>query len=178
MASVVDPKSIGTPLKKKKRTNAASKKSSSNSKKEKKVDNSNLTSKWLNRKQFENMGVEYKKGVFTNDEKERIKQALLDYQRLHNLDSSKLQTLIYGRHSLEHKNFWPYIATHVGTRPIRTLAIHIQREFHPFNYTGSWSSEEDEKLKGLVEIYYHDWTAIGHQMNRTGQQCRDRWRDY
>ncbi|CAG8523240.1 3013_t:CDS:10 [Diversispora eburnea] len=137
-----------------------------------------LTSRWLDRQQCDEMGIKYKKGKFTAEEDRKVKQALNDYKTLHNLDDDGIRDLIYGRNNTEHKKFWTSIATQIGTRPIRTLALHVQRKYHPFNYTGTWSPEEDEELNRLVSIYHHDWTTIGYQMDRTGQQCRDRWRDY
>ncbi|RHZ67805.1 hypothetical protein Glove_299g91 [Diversispora epigaea] len=137
-----------------------------------------LTSRWLDRQQCDEMGIKYKKGKFTAEEDRKVKQALNDYKTLHNLDDDGIRDLIYGRNDTEHKKFWISIATQLGTRPIRTLALHVQRQYHPFNYTGTWSPEEDEELNRLVLIYHHDWTTIGYQMDRTGQQCRDRWRDY
>ena len=46
--------------------------------------------------------------------------------------------------------------------------------------TGIWTSEEDERLKHLVEEHgTGNWSLIGDFfVDRTGKQCRERWTNH
>ncbi|CAG8725689.1 577_t:CDS:10 [Gigaspora margarita] len=92
-----------------------------------------------------------KLGRFSKEEKSKLAKAMQDYQR---------------------------VPMALGTRPLKTVSQHIQRRYHPFNYTGAWNPEDDNELIKLVKIHHHDWVTIGNELGRMGTQCRDRWRDY
>ncbi|CAJ0921378.1 19713_t:CDS:2 [Entrophospora sp. SA101] len=94
-----------------------------------------LTSKWLERKKLDELGIKYKKGIYTMEEDEVLYAAL-----------NKYKILIYGTTPAEHKGFWREIATPLGTRPLKNVCIHVQRLFHHHNYTGKWSPEDDKRL--------------------------------
>ncbi|CAG8536892.1 11634_t:CDS:10 [Cetraspora pellucida] len=137
-----------------------------------------LTNRWLERNALEKLGIKYKKGKFSKQERSELIKALRDYQQLNSLSDDDIKKLIYGRNPKVHENFWKHLAMALGTRPLKTVSQHIQRRYHPFNYTGTWSPEEDNELIKLVNIHHHDWVTIGNELGRMGTQCRDRWRDY
>ncbi len=43
-------------------------------------------------------------------------------------------------------------------------------------FQGTWTAEQDEQLRTLVEAKGRKWTEIGHIIGRMGESCRDRWR--
>ncbi|KAF0525045.1 nucleolar protein [Gigaspora margarita] len=137
-----------------------------------------LTNRWLERKALDKLGIKYKKGRFSKEEKSKLAKAMQDYQRINSLSDDDIKQLIYGRNPKVHENFWKYMAMALGTRPLKTVSQHIQRRYHPFNYTGAWNPEDDNELIKLVKIHHHDWVTIGNELGRMGTQCRDRWRDY
>ncbi|RUS23749.1 hypothetical protein BC938DRAFT_474678 [Jimgerdemannia flammicorona] len=62
-------------------------------------------------------------------------------------------------------------------RPLRSIFHHVKQIYHPDNYGGKWTEEEDGQLKSLVMQYGHQWKRIGEILGRIGTACKDRWRD-
>ncbi|CAG8720729.1 9838_t:CDS:2, partial [Funneliformis mosseae] len=134
-----------------------------------------LSTKWLERSKCEDLGIKYRKGRFTKREKEILQNTLQEYKRRHNLNDDQLQKLMHYRNDKEHSSFWAEIATPLGFRSLKSVAHHIQRNFHEFNHNGSWSKEEDEQLKQLIQLYGRDWTTIGEQLKRMPEGCKERY---
>jgi hypothetical protein len=52
------------------------------------------------------------------------------------------------------------------------------RSLEPSLKRGSWSEEEDERLRVAVSVYGNSWTDIAPLISgRSSEQCRDRWTD-
>ncbi|GES96052.1 hypothetical protein RCL_jg394.t1 [Rhizophagus clarus] len=132
-------------------------------------------SKWLERSTCEELGIKYRKGRFTKQENEILYRALQEYKRRYDLNDDQLRDLMFYRNKKEHASFWKEIAAPLRVRSLKAVAQHIQRHHHEFNYRGSWSQEDDEQLKQLVQIYGRDWTTIGNQLRRMPAICRERF---
>ncbi|CAI2180675.1 8560_t:CDS:2 [Funneliformis geosporum] len=130
-----------------------------------------LTTKWLERSKCEDLGIKYRKGRYTKQEKEILQKSLQEYKIRHNLNDDQLQKLMHYRNEKEHSSFW----AEIGYRSLKSVAHHIQRNFHEFNHNGSWSKEEDEQLKQLIQLYGRDWTTIGEQLKRMPEGCKERY---
>ena len=53
-----------------------------------------------------------------------------------------------------------------------------RRRYHNFSARGSWTTEEDERLKQAIAEKGKSWKAVGEMVERMPEDCRDRWRNY
>ncbi|KAK4545142.1 hypothetical protein LTR36_003693 [Oleoguttula mirabilis] len=52
------------------------------------------------------------------------------------------------------------------------------RRRYSANTTGPWTAEEDERLRRAYAQMPNKWMEIGDLVDRSGEACRDRWRDH
>jgi hypothetical protein len=143
------------------------------------------------------------KGDFSQDEEELIRRAIKDYQQRKGLEVSELVEIIQwnphdpgfnrGDGTVAGKNdwtpqdvddaresaeFWDEIK-HVNTkRSLDRIKRHIRQTYHQFK-SGSWTDEEDERLKDLYSMHPNKWKVISVGMgDRSMHDCQNRWRDY
>lgn len=144
-----------------------------------------LTKRWLNPAQLQQLvdqkGLKYKKGKFSASEDQQLEEALHRYQIEHNLDKDELIDIIFakGKKAREtYSNFWSQVTSALVERPIIAVYHHVRRLYHPMNHQGTWSPEEDAKLKELVAEHGQAWEAISQKIGRMSSDCRDRWRNH
>ena len=53
-----------------------------------------------------------------------------------------------------------------------------RRRYHNFSARGTWTKEEDERLKQAIAEKGKSWIAVGEMVERMPEDCRDRWRNY
>ncbi|CAF1001828.1 unnamed protein product [Didymodactylos carnosus] len=76
---------------------------------------------------------------------------------------------------------WSQIANHVGGQRTESQCQHRwDRVLNPSIVKGPWTSEEDNKVRDLVEKYGpRQWSLIAkHLTGRVGKQCRERWHNH
>jgi hypothetical protein len=78
----------------------------------------------------------------------------------------------------ESAEFWDEIK-HISTkRSLDRMKRHIRQTYHQFK-SGSWTNEEDERLKDLYSMHPNKWKVISVGMgDRSMHDCQNRWRDY
>ena len=113
-----------------------------------------------------------KKGRFSTREKEILDEEINKYCRAKGLDRAKF--LAEGCSSNEHA--WKAVASCLPHRSARSVYDLARRYFRQRN-VGKWSPEDENKLRELVKERGERWSTIGSILNRTGVQCRDKWRD-
>ena len=52
----------------------------------------------------------------------------------------------------------------------------MKRKYHPGNYKGKWTPEEEKKLFELYETEGRKWEYIGEELGRTAENCRDKFK--
>lgn len=52
-----------------------------------------------------------------------------------------------------------------------------KRKFSSFNYKGKWTEEEEVTLLELAKVLDRSWTKIAEELNRTPENCRDKFRE-
>ncbi len=53
-----------------------------------------------------------------------------------------------------------------------------RRRYHNFSARGTWTKEEDERLKQAIAEKGKSWITVGEMVERMPEDCRDRWRNY
>ncbi len=59
-----------------------------------------------------------------------------------------------------------------------SLQRFCRRRYHNFSARGTWTKEEDERLKQAIAEKGKSWKAVGQVIERLPEDCRDRWRNY
>lgn len=131
------------------------------------------------------IGFTYLTGKFTKTEDDIIYKTIDNYATIHKLSEAEIQTLITASRSapetkdlLEaHKGFFTMITQALDLRPHTSVYAHVKRMFDPRARGGAWTEEESAALVAAVKQHGHSWSAIGEIVGRTGNDCRDRWRE-
>ncbi|KAI8320292.1 hypothetical protein GQ54DRAFT_318173 [Martensiomyces pterosporus] len=139
-----------------------------------------LTQEHLQRLQQE--GVVFTKGKFTEEENIAIDGTIAGFIEAHGITRQELYDDLFRRRPRDtpgrqlRKSFWPIMAEALPARQIQAIYHHVRRKYHPHNYQGAWTPNEDDELRKLVATHGPAWEAISEQLGRMGTNCRDRWR--
>ena len=128
----------------------------------------------LKRKWIENNNSNFKKGKFTLEEEENIKNALCEYGYKNNLSIEELEKLITEKQTS--KKIWTKIAELIPNRTVNSIHSFCHRKFNPFNYKGKWTKKNEEKLLQLVWEKGKKWTEMSKIFERTPINCRDKYK--
>nr|XP_025679818.1 cyclin-D-binding Myb-like transcription factor 1 isoform X3 [Arachis hypogaea] len=112
---------------------------------------------------------------YTNEEDEKIKQAVFDYIETHKLGDEGLDMVLYNKHHPELKNCWKEIGVALPHRPYisvyyRAHILFTRDEKH------TWTAEEVEFLKKTVERHGSDFKSIAEAMGKNRLHVKDQWR--
>lgn len=131
-------------------------------------------------------------GDYTADEKELIRRAIRDYQERNGLDTADLVEIIQyspqrNKGSNDHQTeaqfkndcnaFWDEIANVGLLRKPHEVRKHIRTTYHMCQ-RNSWSDEDDDQLRNLVNLHPGQWRLIATQLNRLLLDVYNRWNDY
>ncbi|KAJ1938130.1 RNA polymerase I enhancer binding protein, partial [Linderina pennispora] len=131
---------------------------------------------------LESEGVVFTKGKFTDAENAVIETQIREFAEQHGISHSSLYEYLFQRKHRGQtgkqlrKELWPLLSEALPTRQIQAIYHHVRRKYHPHNYQGAWTEEEDRMLARLVGTHGAAWEAISMELGRMGTNCRDRWR--
>jgi len=147
-------------------------------------------------------GETYKQGKFSSSEDKLIKATIKNYRERSGMTSEELVTHINTRKVAASKNdpftslssgsdgkkltnssssgplneLWLELGNALQERALLGIWNHVRRMYNPDAQKGSWSVEEDEKLRsGIQEFGSSAWEKIGTWVGRPSGDCRDRW---
>ncbi|RUP52442.1 hypothetical protein BC936DRAFT_138356 [Jimgerdemannia flammicorona] len=139
-----------------------------------------LHEKWYMQPQLkvlQQQGVVIRQGKWSELENNTLRSAIDDYLKENSLNRANLEIMLFKDSAKRHPIFWRQIAAPFKDRSLRSIFHHVKQIYHPDNYGGKWTEEEDGQLKSLVMQYGHQWKRIGEILGRIGTACKDRWRD-
>jgi hypothetical protein len=115
-------------------------------------------------------------GQFSADEKRALDDAIKEYAAENALDPNSLEWLYATRAQpgSRQRAAWLALAAALPHRSARQVWGHATRRLHAGNYGGAWSEDETAQLRSLVAAHGHNWVAIGAQLERIPDACRDR----
>ena len=119
-------------------------------------------------------------GKWTAAEAEKLDNFRDSYCDANNISREKFNTHIQStiRDNVEAKALFDELHEVVPYRPRISVAKFCRRRYHNFPARGIWTTEEDEMLKRAVAAKPNQWKAIGEMLDRMGEDCRDRYRNY
>ena len=98
------------------------------------------------RKWNDNKNRDSKKGTFTSEEINKIKDSVCLYAFENKLSEQDLINLVTEKQSKKDKNIWPKISECLPERSVQSIHNFCHRSLNPYNYKGNWSDEEVSKL--------------------------------
>ena len=119
---------------------------------------------------------EYIKGKITEEEEKKIENALCQYAYENNYSNDQLLSLITEKLTNDNK-IWPKIAECLPNRSVQSIHNFCHRKYHPNNYKGVWSSQEEKDLLTLVKEHGKKWTLIASKMERTPTNVKDKYKE-
>lgn len=122
-------------------------------------------------------GVPFKKGPFTNREKQLIKDALSEFLIMRGLTHQDFMEAYFGadrrhRKDKRFRSVFSYIAQQTEGRPVVLVYEYLRRTFDPCNLPRPWTPEEEVELRRLLAIHGPAWTTIGKILGRSSNNVR------
>ncbi|MCJ1274052.1 RNA polymerase I enhancer binding protein [Puttea exsequens] len=121
-----------------------------------------------------------KGGQWTNAEALKLDRFRENFCEANNITvwqfNDRVQSTIRGNNEVkvifdEIKELFPY-------RPGLSVQKFCRRRYHNFPARGSWSADDDDMLRNAVAEKGSQWKIIGQLLDRMGEDCRDRYRNY
>ncbi len=121
-----------------------------------------------------------KGGMFTTAEIAKIDTFRKSYCEENDINTWQFNELIHVpiRGNPKVINLFNEIHEIVPYRKRASTQRFCRRRYHNFSARGTWTKEEDERLKQAVAEKGKSWKAVGAMIERLPEDCRDRWRNY
>ena len=132
--------------------------------------------KWVEKNEKTGKKKEYTKGKITEEEAKTIQNALCQYAYENNFSNDQLLSLITEKLTNDNK-VWPTIAECLPDRSVQSVHNFCHRKYHPNNYKGIWSSQEEKDLLTLVKEHGKKWTLIASKLERTPVNVKDKYKE-
>ena len=149
------------------------------------LDAAGLFDKWIHPKKMrelgQSLGIQFKEGRYSKKEDEILKRTIAEYSERHGLTHEHIAEFMSKQRGEKRDprtdEFWSELHRALPHRMLYSIYHHSRRIFHPLNYVGQWTADEDELLLRLVSEHGHRWELIGRQLGRLGQNCKDHYRE-
>ena len=112
----------------------------------------------------------------SSDEKAALDEAIATYAAEEALDPNSLEWLYHTRAGSRQRAAWLRLAEALPHRSPRQVWGHAINRLHGARAGGPWGDEETAALRRLVARHGRNWVAIGAELDRKPDACRDRWR--
>jgi len=120
--------------------------------------------------------IAIKSGPFTEEEVEKLKHAMCRYCYEKGWGEAGINKLITAYRDKDVRGAWTKISECLPDRRVSSCHQLIRTKFHPGNYKGTWSKEDEEELAELVKEKGRKWQEISEILERTPMNVRDKWR--
>ncbi|RPA84431.1 hypothetical protein BJ508DRAFT_412805 [Ascobolus immersus RN42] len=116
-------------------------------------------------------------GPLTASELAALQAAIASYKSEYDLDDKGFAECVWAKHGKKNKGFWDHF---VEALPGRTRVTTYRRlkNMCPLYPPQDWTPEDDDELRSLFVTMGPKWVEIGHEMERNGEEVRDRWRNH
>ena len=133
--------------------------------------------KWNEVDDKTNSPKKFKIGKFSPEEEKKIEKALCQYAYEKSYTNDELLSLITDKLENNTKKIWPIIAECLPDRSVQSIHNFCHRKYHPNNYQGFWSKEEEKNLINLVKEHGKKWTLIASKLDRTPTNVKDKYKE-
>lgn len=119
-----------------------------------------------------------KKGRWTKDEDEKLKQSVTSYLSSKGLDVKDAIPVLMAKRSTESKEIsdaWYEIAKVFADRSLLSVYNRTERLFSEGNNRGAWTDAEVGLMLHLVDQHGTKWAMIGKQINRIAGAVKEKY---
>ena len=132
--------------------------------------------KWNEKNEITGEKKSYIKGKITDEEAKKIENSLCEYALSHNYSEEQLLSIITDKLTNDNK-IWPVISECLPNRSVQSIHNFCHRKYHPNNYKGYWTAEEEKELLTLVKEHGKKWVLIASKMDRTPVNVKDKYKE-
>ncbi|KAH7098756.1 hypothetical protein BKA62DRAFT_353468 [Auriculariales sp. MPI-PUGE-AT-0066] len=144
-----------------------------------------LATTWFTPRQLEakikNEGLLVRKGKFSATERKAAYDAMERFCIANDITEEQkielISTTAKSKGGLG-KSFWREITIAVPQRSLPAVYHHVTRAYHPHRHQGAWTADEDAAILRAVTAYGFQWQKVAAAVGRTGEDCRDRYRNH
>lgn len=77
-----------------------------------------------------------------------------------------------------HSQLWSRLIAECPDRHRQKIINIVRKKFHNYVARGTWTPEQEEELRRLIDQHGQSWSKIGGIINRHPEDIRDRFRNY
>jgi hypothetical protein len=132
--------------------------------------------KWIEKDALTGEKKQYTKGQITEKEAKIIENSLCEYALSNNYSEEQLLSIITEKLTNDNK-IWPVISECLPNRSVQSIHNFCHRKYHPNNYKGYWTSQEEKDLLSLVKEHGKKWVLIASKMDRTPANVKDKYKE-
>ena len=132
--------------------------------------------KWIEKNEKTGEKKAYVKGRITEEEEKKIEKSICQYAYDNDFTEEQLLSLITEKLNNDNK-VWPVIAECLPNRSVQSIHNFCHRKYHPNNYKGIWTTEEENDLITLVKEHGKKWTLIAAKLERTPVNVKDKYKE-
>lgn len=140
------------------------------------VKEKTMKRKWNEKNELTGEKRQYIKGKITEKESKIIENSLCEYALSNNYSEEQLLSLITEKLTNDNK-IWPAISECLPNRSVQSIHNFCHRKYHPNNYKGYWTSQEEKDLLSLVKEHGKKWVLIASKMDRTPVNVKDKYKE-
>ena len=139
-------------------------------------EKTSLKRKWNEKDTTTGEKKSFIKGKITEEESKKIERALCEYAFEKRLTDEELLSIITEKLTNNNK-IWPIISECLPNRTVQSIHNFCHRKYHPNNYKGFWTSQEEKDLINLVKEHGKKWVLIASKMDRTSINVKDKYKE-
>lgn len=77
-----------------------------------------------------------------------------------------------------HSQLWSRLIAECPDRHRQKVINIVRKKFHNYVARGTWTPEQEQELRQLIDVHGQSWSKIGGLINRHPEDIRDRYRNY
>ncbi|XP_065195220.1 cyclin-D-binding Myb-like transcription factor 1 [Sycon ciliatum] len=122
---------------------------------------------------FLEAGVRMRTGGWTLEEKTRVQKNVDRYLVKH--PGLTVEDVVFSWTKDQRRGFYKKAGKGIR-RPLNSIYTYMKRRYHPHNYLGSYTEEEEARLSKLYAKYGPKWTKIGRKLKRSPETVAMKYR--
>ena len=125
------------------------------------------------------IGLEYKKGRFTKEEQDTIKNGIAEFMKLKGLSEDDFQELLYNYREKGwekmYTELWKDLAGRLDGRPNIAVRLHVRTNKSQFRRQGRYTLAEDYEIRTRMGVLREDAASVAKRLGRLNQDVLSRF---